>query len=38
MSQDLTDGQESEDALKVALDFAESIICHLARTVRRSQP
>jgi PAS domain S-box-containing protein len=29
MSQDLTDGQESEDALKVALDFAESIIATL---------
>jgi PAS domain S-box-containing protein len=29
MSHDLTDGQESEDALKVALDFAESIIATL---------
>jgi PAS domain-containing protein len=30
MSNDLTDdGQESEDALKVALDFAESIIATL---------
>src|SRR6202046_4328479 len=29
MSHDLTDGQESEEALKVALDFAESIIATL---------
>src|SRR5580704_15721532 len=29
MSHDLTDGQESEDALKVALDFSESIIATL---------